>query len=115
MNERVDPFAGLAGAPAFTVKPRAEKPIAKEAIDTIAEEHNFPSREARKAPASSKRKPRIYRTGRNRHFGIKATSETVERFYKAADARRVPLGRLLELALDALEGPNEADMPSGSN
>jgi hypothetical protein len=28
----------------------------------------------------------------------------VERFYKMADERKVPLGELLRLALDALEG-----------
>jgi hypothetical protein len=115
VNERANPFASLAEPPEFKPKPRRETPGANDAIERIAEEHNFPSREARKAQASSKRKPRIYRTGRNRHFGIKATPETVERFYKAADARKVPLGLLLELALDALEGPNEGDMHSGSN
>jgi CHAT domain-containing protein len=32
-----------------------------------------------------------------------ATAETLERFYKAVDARNVPLGELLKQALEALE------------
>ncbi len=32
-----------------------------------------------------------------------ATSQVIERLYKIADAKRVPLGELLEQALDALE------------
>lgn len=49
------------------------------------------------------RKQRRYRTGRNRHLGIKATTETVELFHKIADTRSLSLGELLRLALDALE------------
>ena len=45
----------------------------------------------------------VYRTGRNQHFGIKATAETVERFYKAADDRGRSARELLKLALDALD------------
>ena len=44
-----------------------------------------------------------HRTGRNRQLNVKATAETIERFYKLADQRRVALGELLEQALDALE------------
>jgi hypothetical protein len=53
-------------------------------------------------------KRRVYTTGRNRQFNIKATSETVERFYKMAEARNVSLCKWLEHALDALEreGPS---------
>ena len=36
---------------------------------------------------------------RNRQFNIKATAETVDRFYKMADERKVPLCELLEQAL----------------
>jgi hypothetical protein len=103
MNSRVDAFASLADLPAFEVKPKAAKPLAKDAIDRIAEDNKFPSRQAPKSARTSKREPRLYRTGRNRHFGVKATNETVERFYKMADERKVTLGGLLEMALDALE------------
>jgi hypothetical protein len=107
MNQRANPFAGIYDAPVFAVRPRKETPIAEDAIDSIAEAHKFPSREAKKTRAAPKRKPRVYRTGRNQHLGIKATAQTVERFYKAADDRGVPLGRVLELALDALERGGE--------
>jgi len=52
-------------------------------------------------PATDRR----YRTGRNQQINIKATAQVIERLYKLADARHVPLGELLEQALDALERP----------
>lgn len=103
MSGRVDPFAILKEPAAFTTKPKPERRVEENAIDDIARQNNFPSRQAPKPSAAPKRKQRRYRTGRNRHLGIKATNETVERFYKAADDRNVPLGKLLDLALDALE------------
>ncbi|MGA8672246.1 MAG: hypothetical protein WB679_20380 [Terracidiphilus sp.] len=103
MSGRVDPFAILKEPTAFTTKPRQEKRVEESAVAEVARQNNFPSRQAPKAEASSKRKQRRYRTGRNRHLGIKATAETVERFYKIADARNLPLGEVLRLALDALE------------
>jgi hypothetical protein len=48
--------------------------------------------EVTKAETPPKRKQRRYCTGRNRHLGIKATPETVERFYEIADTRNLPLG-----------------------
>jgi hypothetical protein len=103
MSPRVNPFANLPEPPVFTTKPRKEKPVAEEAIARIAEDNGFPSRQAPKTPKEPRRKRRVYTTGRNRQFNIKATPETVERFYKMADERKVPLCELLELALDALE------------
>jgi hypothetical protein len=103
MNERVDPFANLGTPPDFAPRPRKEKPISNDAIERIAQEHNFPSRSARREPTAPKTKPRTYRTGRNRNFGLKATAETIERYHKMADDRGVTRARLLELALDALE------------
>lgn len=103
MSGRVDAFAMLKEPTAFTTKPKPEKRVEEEAVAEVARAHNFPSRQAPKADAPPKRKQRRYRTGRNRHLGVKATAETVERFYKAADARNIPLGELLRLALDALE------------
>jgi hypothetical protein len=55
------------------------------------------------------RSGRRYKTGRNQQINIKATAQVIERLYKMADARRVPLGQLLEQAIDALE---EASTPS---
>ncbi len=103
MNQRVDAFAMLKEPAAFTTKPKPEKRADEAAIAEVARQENFPSRQAPKPNAQPKRNPRRYRTGRNGHLGIRATVETLERFYKAADARNVPLGELLRLALDALE------------
>ena len=103
MNERINPFANLAEPPVFTTKPKKEKPVEEDAIARIAEQNNFTSRQATKAPKVERRKPRIYRTGRNQQFNAKATPETIQRFYKAADDKRVPLGELLKQTLDALD------------
>ena len=103
MNERVNAFANLKDPPVFKPRRKAVTSIATEAVDRIAEQNNFLSRDPRQEGATPKRQPRTYRTGRNRHFAVKATTQTVERFHKAADERNVTLARLLELALDALE------------
>jgi hypothetical protein len=104
MSGRVNPFADLTTPlQSFTIKPKKEKPVEEEAIARIAAENNFPSRQAPKISREPRRKRRVYTTGRNRQFNIKATAETVERFYKMADERKVPLCALLEEALDALE------------
>jgi hypothetical protein len=87
----------------FTTKPKAEKPIEEEAITRIAEENRFPSRQAPKSTKTERRKPRIHRTGRNQQFNAKATADTINRIYKLADERKVPLGELLRRAVDALE------------
>jgi len=108
MTGRVNPFANLSEPPVFTTKPKKETPVAEEAITRIAEDNNFPSRQAPKAPKEPRRKRRVYTTGRNRQFNIKATSATLDRFYKMADEHRVPLCELLERALDALESAGSA-------
>ncbi|WIW91131.1 hypothetical protein K3M67_21465 (plasmid) [Sphingobium sp. V4] len=41
-------------------------------------------------------------TGRNRQINIKATEETIARLYTVADALGLPLGAVLEQALEAL-------------
>lgn len=132
MSGRANPFADLSDfEPA---KPSRPVPVA--AIEQIAEESGFPSRKASaaKAPSAKTQHPpaieakvkpmaelapspaseqatrtrRRYTTGRNRQLNIKATDETIERFYAAADAQGVPLGALLELALEALEEKSRA-------
>jgi hypothetical protein len=108
MSGRIDPFAHLKDPPVFKTKPRAEKAVAEEIVERLAEQNDFPSRQAPKAVKESRRKRRVYTTGRNRQFNIKATAETVERFYKMADERKVPLCELLELALDALDRGGES-------
>ena len=104
MNQRVNAFANLNDLPAFEIKPKIQRPVSKEAVDQLAEENNFVSREPVKAPRAAKRKEqRRYRTGRNQHLGIKATAETRDRFHKIVDERKLPGGEVLRLALDALE------------
>jgi hypothetical protein len=103
MNERVNPFANLADPPEFAPKPKKEKPVIDPAIEQIAEDNNFVSRQPPKVARTLRRKPRVYRTGRNRQFSAKLTEETVNRIYKAADERGVVIGEILRLAMDALE------------
>jgi hypothetical protein len=102
MNTRVNPFVGLSDPPPFETKPKKATPVAEQTITRIADDNNFPSRQAAR-PTAPRRKPRRYRTGRNQQLNIKATNETIEKFIKAADDRHVPLGELLRLALDSLE------------
>jgi len=103
MNTRKNPFATLAEASTFQTKPPRAEPVSDEAIENIAQNRNFPSREGPKTATKAARQQRRYRTGRDQHLGIKTTAETRSRFYKAADERKVPLGELLKLALDALD------------
>jgi len=103
MNERVNPFASLTEPPVFTTKPKAEKPVEEETIAKLSEQNNFPSRQASKPAKVERRKMRVYRTGRNQQFNAKMTAETVARIYKLADEKKVPLGELVKLAIDALE------------
>ncbi len=104
-TERANPFADLGGLPTFEPKPKASSPVARERIEQIADANNFPSRQAQpRNPSSALPKPRRrYKTGRNQQLNVKATAQVIERFYKLADQRRVPLGELLDQALTALE------------
>jgi hypothetical protein len=104
-TNRVNPFAEIENLPAFEPKPKASKPVANDQIEKIAEANGFPSRQPARPPATPARvrRGRRFRTGRNQQINIKATPQVIDRLYKLADARRVPLGELLEKALDALE------------
>jgi hypothetical protein len=108
MNERVNVFANLKET-GFTTKPRAEKPIEEAAVARIAEENDFPSRQAPKPKKPERRKPRVYRTGRNVQFNAKVTEQTFARIYKNAEERGVVIGELLRLAMDALERAGVAE------
>lgn len=66
-----------------------------------AKASGFVSREPK---ASAQPKPqRRRRTGRNAQFNIKARPETIEAFYKVADANGWGLGETLEHAVELLE------------
>lgn len=118
MSERANPFGDLGDFAPGPAKPKPDR----AALDQVAEESGFVSRQPTKpsAPAvapeqaaspaptetevrTSAREQRRFRTGRDKQINIKATDETIERMKQMADDRRIPLGRLLELALEALE------------
>lgn len=112
MSERANAFTDLDD---FAPKPRTAKAVATSAIERVAAENNFPSRQpaaaVRAAPkpeldpsaTPARRAVRRHLTGRNQQINVKATAATIERFYRLADERGVVLGELLEQALDALE------------
>lgn len=106
---RVNPFENLDD---FSIKPKSEVSISiddeKKSIDRIAEDNNFPSRQAPRKDEAVKsiKQQRRYRTGRNQQINIKATEQTIKKFYRLADKDNVPLGELLERALNALEKDN---------
>ena len=110
--ERVNPFADLSD---FAPQPEAvpAKPVAPEAIDRISQENGFPSRQPpRAAKPAAGRARRRYTTGRNQQINIKATSDTIARLYALADAQGVPLGEVLERALEALEAAEAGRRPT---
>jgi hypothetical protein len=100
---RANPFNDLGD---FAPKAQA-KPVEPRQIDQIASDLGFPSRQpSASAPAiveAMTPRRRRYTTGRNQQLNVKATAATVERFYRLADHQGVPLGELLEQALQALE------------
>lgn len=107
---RVNPFENLDD---FSIKSKSgiEKSIEDEkaSIDRIAEDNNFPSRQATRKEENTSiiKQQRRYRTGRNQQLNIKATEQTIKKFYRLADKDNVPLGELLDRALNALEKANE--------
>ncbi len=103
---RANPFADVETLPTFTPKAKSVQSVATEQIDKIAEANGFPSRSAGRAP-SPRRAGRRYKTGRNQQINIKATAQVIARLYQMADMRQVPLGELLEQALDALDRVTE--------
>lgn len=71
---------------------RAPEP---EKVKAVARAPNFPSRESTQQPAKpvKARPARVYRTGRNVQFNVKALRETVETFYAITDKQGWVLGR----------------------
>jgi hypothetical protein len=103
--DRANPFAEIEDLPKFEPKPKNTPMAGKEQIERLAAASGFPSRQPARTPAAPR--GRRYKTGRNQQINIKATPEVIERLYKLADARRVPLGELLEQALNSLEAASE--------
>lgn len=106
MSDRVNPFGDLDD---FTPSAKSKKPnaVEKAAIDQVAADNNFPSRQPSKPVTEAAlpvgRPQRRYTTGRNQQINVKATGETIEQFYRLADQMNVPLGEVLARALDALQ------------
>lgn len=104
MTDRVNPFGDLNDFAPAPKKEQKPKPVEKAIIDQVAADNGFPSRQAVKAPERpAPRQQRRYTTGRNQQINVKATSETIDRFYRIADEMGVPLGEVLARALTALE------------
>ncbi|WP_439673234.1 stability/partitioning determinant (plasmid) [Cupriavidus necator] len=95
----------------FDVKPSEEKPRpARAEIEQLAKANGFVSRDSRRLESAEAavesrpvRKQRRYTTGRNQQLNIKATGDTIARFYALADSLDIPAGALLERAVEALE------------
>ena len=112
---KVPLFAGL---DALAGTAPARKPVSREQVDELAAANDFPSREpvASGQPSDGGRlsaggqlsatplvRPRRrYTTGRNVQLNIKATPATVQRMGELADKLNLPLGVVLERALEAL-------------
>ena len=91
---------------AFSPKAREEgRAPAPEKVKAVAKAANFPSRESTVTPVKpvKTRPPRVYRTGRNVQFNVKALRETVETFYAITDRQGWVLGETLDRAVAALQ------------
>ena len=109
MSERANPFGDLGDFTPAPAKPKTDPAV----IDQVAEAHGFPSRQAIKAelehqpaPAAPalEEMPRLRKaSGRTYQVNIKMTFEAKKRLIELSTDKRMPMGELLELALDALE------------
>ena len=106
---RANPFGDLDD---FTPQGNS-KPVPAAAIEEISQASGFPSRKAQSksigadiaeaAPSPARPLRRRRRTtGRNQQINIKATEETIAELYRVADELDLPLGAVLEQALQAL-------------
>ena len=71
-------------------------------VDSANEALGYSAPKPIQAPVSAPQR-RLFRTGRNVQFNIKASAETVRRFVAISDAYEWPSGLTMEYALDALE------------
>ncbi len=106
-KERASIFDGEDDLDVSGFAPKADResnPVPAELVRGIAEASRFPSREARPAPPTPKRRPpRIHRTGRTMQFNARAKPETIEALYAIADRQGWLVGETLEHALAALQ------------
>ena len=71
-------------------------------VDGANEALGYSAQKPIQAPAPTPQR-RLFRTGRNVQFNIKASAETVRRFVAISDAYEWPSGLTMEYAIDALE------------
>ena len=107
-KERASIFqdAGDIDLSGFSPKSREEsRAPAPEKVKEVARAANFPSRESSPAPAkpAKTRTARVYRTGRNVQFNVKALQDTVDTFYAITDKQGWVLGETLDRAVAALQ------------
>lgn len=112
MTERANPFGDLNDFAPAAPKAKAGN---LEVVDQVAEQHGFPSRQPVKpagrapidppGPASEREKlpSRRKLTGRSEQVNIKTTFAAKKRLMEISVERDMPLGEILELALQALE------------
>jgi len=113
---RTNLFAGddVADVDLSSFKPAKPVHQSEEVTKTAAAKAGFVSREPKAAPvAPVPEKParRVWRTGRNTQFAVKASPETVAEFYAIADAQGWVLGEALEKAVELMR---EKYGPKGS-
>lgn len=95
-EERVNSFAEITDLSDLKPKTTPSKKPNKAAVDSIAKETGFVSRQA-----NTDRRTR-FKTGRNQQLNIKVTQKAMERFYELADEMVQPLGAVFEDAINAL-------------
>src|SRR5690554_2087969 len=101
-GDRADPFSDDLDLSDFKAKTTKKPPVPKDAIRSVSEANQFPSR-APAQPPQVMRPQRRYRTGRNVQFNTKVTRETAELAYRLQDETGLVMGELLERALTALD------------
>jgi hypothetical protein len=117
---RANPFGDLSDFEPVT----EPKPVPIDAIEAVSELQGFPSRKAGQPNAARSdttqstnpqgaRRRRRRTTSFNRQVNIKATEETVERLHSISAEEDLPLGAVLERALDAFERMKRADREQG--
>lgn len=105
----------------FKPKPatKLKDPADRAALREVAAKRGFASREPEPStppPAAvAQRVQRRHTTGRNRQLNIKASAETIERFYALADAKGWVLGETFEQAVAALEAKLGPPKRQGQN
>jgi hypothetical protein len=94
----------------FQPQPEGTTPaLDRDKLSAISEASNFPSRQPLRTPQipqkpnPPRREPRIYRTGRNVQFNMKANQATIDAFYAISNQQGWVLGETLEHALAALQ------------